>query len=233
MSHPQNILLTGASRGIGYQTAGLLASAGHRVFCVARSRDKLEELAGAHPGRIVPLAADLSRPGEITALMEEVKSRAGHLDVLIHNAGGITVKPFGELTDEDWQYQLDVNLMSAVRLFREAVPWMNGGSHMLAISSMGGFQGSAKFPGLTAYSVSKGALAVFTECLAAELAPRKVAVNCLCLGSVQTEMLETAFPGLKAPVSAPEMAAYIADFGLGGHQYYNGKILPVSLSDPG
>ncbi len=97
---------------------------------------------------------------------------------------------------------------------------------------MGGVQGSEKFQGLSLYSASKAALAVFTECLAEELKTHNVKANALALGAVQTEMLSHAFPTYKAPLQASEMADYIADFALNGHQYYNGKILPVSLSTP-
>ena len=93
-------------------------------------------------------------------------------------------------------------------------------------------QGSAKFPGLTAYSSSKAAIAGLTECLAEELKDKNISVNCLAIGAVQTEMLEEAFPGYKAPLSPKQMAEYIFDFALKGHQYYNGKILPVSSSTP-
>ena len=232
MTH-QKILLTGASRGIGFQTALFLASKGHSVVCVARSSDKLNELSKSYPNLLTPYIADLSKTQDITSLINEIKGRWGYVDLIIHNAGGITVKPFEDLTDNDWQYQLDVNLMSAVRLFRGTLPLLKSGAHLLTISSMGGFQGSAKFPGLSAYSVSKGTLTILAECLATELSDHNISVNCLCLGAVQTEMLETAFPGFKAPVSASQMAEYISEFGLTGHRFYNGKVLPVAITDPG
>jgi len=97
---------------------------------------------------------------------------------------------------------------------------------------MGGFQGSVKFPGLSAYSASKAALHTLTECLALELAEQEIKVNCLALGSAQTEMLEQAFPGYVSPVMAFEMGKYIADFALTGHRFFNGKILPVAISTP-
>ncbi|MEX0684933.1 MAG: SDR family oxidoreductase [Balneolales bacterium] len=229
----KKILLTGASRGIGFHIALNLASLGHSVVCVARSSDKLHDLSQKYPGQLIPYPADISITENITRLIEDLDRRFGNIDLIIHNAGGITVKPFDKLSDEDWQYQLDVNLLSAVKLFRGTLPLLNAGAHILTISSMGGFQGSAKFSGLTAYSVSKGALTILSECLAAELSNQKISVNCLCLGAVQTEMLTKAFPGFQAPVTAKEMADYISDFGLTGHRFYNGKILPVALSDPG
>ena len=97
---------------------------------------------------------------------------------------------------------------------------------------MGGFQGSSKFPGLSLYSASKGAVAVLTEAMAEEFKDEGISVNCLALGAVQTEMLEEAFPGYKAPLSADEMGKYIAGFALTGNRYFNGKILPVSVSTP-
>jgi NAD(P)-dependent dehydrogenase (short-subunit alcohol dehydrogenase family) len=97
---------------------------------------------------------------------------------------------------------------------------------------MGGFQGSAKFPGLAAYSVSKGALSILTECLSVELSDKNIKANALCLGAVQTEMLEEAFPGIEAPLSAKEMGNYISNFAIEGSAFYNGKILPVALEDP-
>jgi NAD(P)-dependent dehydrogenase (short-subunit alcohol dehydrogenase family) len=97
---------------------------------------------------------------------------------------------------------------------------------------MGGFQGSMKFKGLSYYSASKAALACLSECLANEFADSNISVNCLALGAVQTEMLEEAFPGYKAPVTAKEMAGFISYFAINGHKFYNGKILPVAVSTP-
>ena len=97
---------------------------------------------------------------------------------------------------------------------------------------MGGFQGSAKYSGLSYYSASKAALACLTECLANEFTGFGISVNCLALGSVQTEMLNEAFPGYKAPVDAKQMAEYISGFALTGHKFFNGKILPVAIGNP-
>jgi len=97
---------------------------------------------------------------------------------------------------------------------------------------MGGVQGSAKFPGLAAYSSSKGALITLTELLAEEFKQTGPSFNVLALGAVQTEMLEEAFPGYKAPLTAVQMAQYIIDFSLTGNTFYNGKVLEVSSSTP-
>jgi NAD(P)-dependent dehydrogenase (short-subunit alcohol dehydrogenase family) len=117
-------------------------------------------------------------------------------------------------------------------LTRIALPYLQKGSHVVTISSMGGIQGSLKFPGLSAYSSSKGAVITLSELLAEEYKELGIAFNVLALGAVQTEMLEEAFPGYQAPISAANMAQYIVDFTLTGNQYYNGKVLEVSSTNP-
>ena len=127
-----------------------------------------------------------------------------------------------------------VNFLGSVKFIQVLLPKLGGKkvSHVINIGSMGGFQGSSKFPGLSVYSASKAALASITECLATEFYDRNIRFNCLALGAVQTEMLTEAFPGYKAPVSPESMAEYIVEFGLNGHKFFNGKVLPVSLIDP-
>ena len=97
---------------------------------------------------------------------------------------------------------------------------------------MGGINGAAKFTGLSAYSSSKGAVNILTELLAEEYKEKGPSFNALAFGAVQTEMLEEAFPGLKAPISAKEIADFILDFSLQGQKYFNGKIIPVSSTTP-
>lgn len=228
------ILITGASRGIGRATALALARGGHQVLALARTREALESLAeeaeGAQPVRTLPM--DLQRPDENalhTALAE-----LGGLDVLINNAGRLINRPFLELTDADWQAQWEVNVLAVVRLLRLAYPFLaeSPSAHVLNVSSMGGFQGSSKFPGLAAYSTTKGALSILTECLAEEWSDQGIAVNALALGAVQTEMLAEAFPGVQAPLTSEEIAGFFAFFATRGQQFFNGKVLPVSSSTP-
>ena len=105
-------------------------------------------------------------------------------------------------------------------------------AHVVNISSMGGIQGSLKFRGLSAYSSSKGALITLTECLSEELKEEGIRVNCIALGSVETEMFSTAFPGMKASAKADEMGAWVGRFGIEGCIYFNGKTLPISIATP-
>ena len=228
----KHIALTGASKGIGRETARFLAENNCNVTAIARSATHLETLKKEFPGQIYPLTLDINEKDAPQVLMHHLRDKKLKLDGFIHNAGLLINKPFTELTDKDWDAQINVNLFAPVRLTRDLVPFFNKHSHILHISSMGGFQGSSKFPGLTAYSVTKGALSIFSECLSVELAEYSIASNTLCLGAVQTEMLGQAFPGLKAPVTASEMGKYVGDFILEGHKYYNGKILPVAINNP-
>jgi NAD(P)-dependent dehydrogenase (short-subunit alcohol dehydrogenase family) len=151
---------------------------------------------------------------------------------LIHNAGSLINKSFAETTDEEFESVYRVNVFSVASLTRYLLPIINPKGHVVNISSMGGIQGSSKFPGLSAYSSSKGALITLTEMLAEEYAKTGPSFNALALGAVQTEMLSEAFPGYEAPITAKQMGSYILDFGLNGNQFYNGKVLPVSSSTP-
>lgn len=232
-----NIIITGASRGIGKETVLKLAENGnHSIIAIARSKEKLEKLRDDcvrqfPDSEIIPIAFDLEL-GNYKALAGQILDNFSEIHILINNAGALVNKKFGHLTEEDFDHMMNVNVKSAFMLTKALLPYFETNAHVLNISSMGGFQGSAKFPGLSLYSASKGALAILSECMAEELKDFHVAVNCLALGAAQTEMLSQAFPGYKAPLKASEMAQYIATFALEGNKYYNGKILPVSLSTP-
>lgn len=235
-----NIIITGASRGIGYELVRQLsADPANKVMAVARSADKLEQLKqdclAANAGAIVlPVVCNLEDEAQVSQLEAAVREHFGRINILVNNAGAIVNKPFMELTAEDFRKVYTVNVFSAARLIREMLPLMDQGrrGHVVNISSMGGFQGSAKFAGLSAYSSSKAALCCLTECLAEEFREKNIAFNCLALGAAQTEMLENAFPGYKAPLSASEMAAFIAGFAVSAQLYMNGKIIPVSAATP-
>ncbi|NNL82214.1 MAG: SDR family NAD(P)-dependent oxidoreductase, partial [Winogradskyella sp.] len=154
------------------------------------------------------------------------------VDVLINNAGLLLNKPFIETTIEDFEYVYKTNVYGVSEMIRTVLPFMSSEGHVVTISSMGGVQGSAKFPGLAAYSSSKGAVITLTELLAEEYKEKGPSFNVLALGAVQTEMLEEAFPGYKATVNAEQMAEYILNFALTGQTLYNGKLLQVSNSTP-
>lgn len=228
----KHILITGASKGIGYETAKYLANQNCSITAIARSEDKLEQLRAYAPEQIFPLPLDITHEDAAEEIQQHLENHQLSIDGLIHNAGLLINKPFLEQTDEDWERQISINLMAPIRLTKKLISLFSQNSHIVNIGSMGGFQGSEKFPGLSAYSTVKGALAILTECLALELADYNIKVNCLCLGAVQTEMLQTAFPGIEAPVNPTEMAGYVGDFTLKAGTFMNGKILPVALNNP-
>lgn len=229
-----NIIITGASRGIGKQLALELASrGGHRIIIMARSENNLRDICeeASALSTVIPIPFDLER-GDFGSLSKRIRSHMPEIDVLVNNAGALVNKGFAQLGADDFDHMMNVNVKAPFLISQELIPLFEDKSHIVNISSMGGYQGSAKFPGLSLYSASKGALAILSECMAEELKDFGISVNCLALGAAQTEMLSEAFPGYKAPLTAREMARFIADFALEGHHYFNGKILPLSLSTP-
>jgi len=229
-----NIIITGASRGIGRQLAlNLAAREGNKVIAISRDETKLNSLCKevTDASKLIPVPFDLQE-GDYDALAIEIRRHFSEIHVLVNNAGVLINKKIAKLTADDFDLMMNINVKAAFLLSQALIPLFEPESHIVNISSMGGFQGSAKFPGLSLYSASKGALAVLSECLAEELRDYGISVNCLALGAAQTEMLSEAFPGYKAPLSAKEMACFIADFAMTGQRYYNGKILPLSLSTP-
>ncbi len=232
----KNFLVTGASRGIGYDTAmTLAASAQHRVFVLSRNEEQLKALATATAERYVHKNIFFMATDVATVNTDEVArwiQPHGQLTSLINNAGLLVNKPFLELSEEDWQASFQVNFFAVVRLLKSFHSLLKNGGHVLNIGSMGGYQGSAKFPGLGAYSASKSALANLTEYLAEEWKEDGIGCNCLALGAVQTDMLNLAFPGFQAPVTSEQMGEMVAWFAQNGQRFFNGKILPVSVSTP-
>ncbi len=223
-----NIVITGAGKGIGYALTEAFLKDGHRVMAISRNIDKLLRLKNKN---LYSFSFDLQQR-DYTLLIDKLKDTFQGVDILINNAGAIVNKPFHQLTVDDFDLLFNVNVKAAFKLVNELLPYFNNESHVVNISSMGGVQGSVKFPGLSLYSAAKGALNVLTETMALELADSNISVNALALGAVQTEMLSAAFPGYKAPLEPSEMASFIRDFVLTGHKFFNGKIIPVSLSTP-
>jgi NAD(P)-dependent dehydrogenase (short-subunit alcohol dehydrogenase family) len=234
-----NVVITGASAGIGYQTCMRLALEGHGVVAISRRQENLEKLktetlAQNQYARLYTVAGDLSQEHFLDEAAKEISACLGSVDVLVNNAGLLVNKPFSALTASDWKDVYTTNVFAAVGLIRVLLPLFSGPGrkHILNISSMGGFQGSSKFPGLSAYSSSKAALVGITECLAEEFKDKNISVNCLCLGSVKTEMFAAAFPSFTASATSEEAARFIATFAVEGSALFNGKIIPVSSTTP-
>lgn len=230
MPDKSTIIVLGASRGIGKALVELLAAnSNHLVIALGRNLDRMNVQFSAYTN-VDCYHLDLSK-NNIGPLLKDILVKYASIDFMINNAGTLVNKPFESLSYEDIQSSYSVNVIGVMAAVQAVLPKMKSG-HIVNISSMGGFQGSVKFAGLCAYSTSKAALCSFTEVFAEEYKEASIKMNCLCLGAVQTEMLEEAFPGYSAPVSAEKMAEFIADFTLCSHQWMNGKIIPVSLSTP-
>jgi len=233
-----NIIVTGASSGIGHALVMKLSeSKENSIVAISRNAQKLALLHKASQennphSKVFPVTFDLSNQGYTFNLLPQILKHFSTIDMLVNNAGKLVKKEFGDLTDEDFDEVFDVNVKSVFRLSRTLLSYFNAGSHIVNVSSMGGFQGSSKFSGLALYSAAKGAVAVLTEAMAEELKERGISVNCLAYGAVKTDMLAQAFPGYEPPLKAEDMAEFAAWFVTQGHKFFNGKILPVSISTP-
>lgn len=224
----KNIIVTGTSRGIGFELALQFANAGHQVLAISRKTPQ----ALINHENITCLSVDLSTENDLEKVQNFLSKSWKKVDAVVHNAGSLLLKPFAETSQKDFEDIYKVNVFAVANLNRICLPYLQKGSHVVTISSMGGIQGSLKFAGLAAYSSSKGAVITLSELLAEEYKDRGIAFNVLALGSVQTEMLAEAFPGYEAPISAAEMAEYIFNFTLTANKYFNGKVLQVSSTNP-
>ncbi|WP_298488883.1 SDR family NAD(P)-dependent oxidoreductase [uncultured Maribacter sp.] len=224
-----NVIITGTSRGIGFELAKLFAKEGHNVLALSRNSKSINDLNNK---LITAIPFDLNRKEDYTLVTEFLTENWKTVDVLINNAGALLNKPFLEISTEEFINVYKVNVFGVAEITKTVLPFIKKEGHVLTISSMGGVQGSVKFPGLSAYSSSKGAVITLTELWAEEFKENGPSFNVLALGAVQTEMLEEAFPGYEAPTTAIEMATYIKEFSLNGQKFYNGKMLQVSNSTP-
>ncbi len=223
------IVITGSSRGIGFELAKLFADEGHQVLALSRNDAPIKALQHKN---IHAFPFDLSKETDLEKLNEFLQKNFETIDILINNAGRLLNRPFLETDMDTFEEVYRVNVFGVASVTKIALPRMPKNGHVVTISSMGGVQGSVKFPGLSAYSSSKGAVITLTELWAEEFKETGPSFNVLALGAVQTEMLEEAFPGYEAPITALEMASYIKEFALTGNKLYNGKLLQVSSSTP-
>jgi len=218
--------ITGGSRGIGLATVKEFLQKDWKVIVLTRNLDPLSELKEEYGAYLELVAYDLQHPMHTNLPSDPV-------DVLIHNAGALVNKPMAHMTAEDLQFCYGINVFGPYLLTQRLLPQLTDRAHVVAISSVGGVQGSVKFPGLTNYSSSKGAMNVLMECFQAEFAESSQwSFNTLALGAVQTEMLSEAFPGYVAPLQPEELSPFIYTFASTAGQVLRGKIIPVSLSTP-
>lgn len=224
------IIITGCSRGIGYELAKQAADANHQVLALSRNNQPIKNL---NHDNIQSFSFDVTEDASIKRVSEFVKNEwDSKVDILINNAGTLVNKAFEETTQEDYLKVYQVNVFGPAAIIKAVIPFMNTNSNVLNISSIGGVQGSLKFPGLAAYSSSKGAIITLTELLAEEYKDKGPHFNAMALGAVNTEMLQEAFPDYVPPTTPSMMAEYLLDFALHRAQLFNGKIIEVSNSTP-
>ncbi|WP_103327042.1 SDR family NAD(P)-dependent oxidoreductase [Bacteroidetes bacterium endosymbiont of Geopemphigus sp.] len=225
----KRVIITGAGRGIGYALFKNFLDNRHEVLGISRDIHHLSLLSDIPQKHILSL--DLTKISSYERILEAIP-HWDRVDILINNAGYLIRKPFKNLSDGDFEYSFSLNTLAPIRMIRILTPLMSRSSHIVNISTIGAVQGSKKFPGLAAYTTSKAALCNLTELLSEEFKSDGPIINCLALGSVQTEMLAQAFPNYKASLIPEEIADYIYRFSLEGQKFYNGKVLSVSIATP-
>ncbi|MDG1422915.1 MAG: SDR family NAD(P)-dependent oxidoreductase [Flavobacteriaceae bacterium] len=225
----KKVIITGTSRGIGFELAQQFAKNNFQVLALSRNQKPLDNLKLKN---IETLSVDVCNQDDLQKVSKYLSEYWGDVDILIHNAGFLINKPFESLTKDDFLRVYDVNVFGVAALTQICIPYLKKGSHVVTISSMGGIQGSLKFPGLAAYSSAKGAVITLSELLAEEYKSAEIAFNVLAIGAVQTEMLAEAFPDYQASLNANEMADYIFNFATTANKFYNGKVLQVSNTTP-
>jgi len=204
-------IITGAGRGIGRATARLFARAGAQVILFSRTPSQLDEavaeITGAG-GQALSIVGDVSREEDVHSLFQKVLETYSRVDVLVNCAGIVAVRPFVEMDVATWDRVIGVNLRGTFLCCREAFQIMAAQQQGIIInmSSLSGVKGVEKFPGLSAYNVSKAGVASLTEILAVEGKPYNIRVCAVSPGAVDTEMLSQAAPHLKAGVTPDDMA---------------------------
>jgi 3-oxoacyl-[acyl-carrier protein] reductase len=222
-------IVTGASSGIGRATAELLADRGALVAILARSEEKLHEIAARQPERILPVAGDVADPAAIEKLFAAAESRFGVCEILVNNAGMVDPKPLVKMTLDEWDLAFAVNVRSAFLACRRALPEMlaAGGGAIVNVASISGVPGTEKFPGFTSYCASKGAMISLTEALAVEVKDRGIRVNSVSPGSVDTPMWAGVSGNAPASMTAAEVAETILFLASDASRPMNGQNLHV------
>ena len=222
----KTIVVTGTSSGIGHQICIQAAKMNFHVISVSRNIEPLKDIGG-----IESFSIDITNKDSIDKFITNLKRRKIKIDILINNAGYLVSELFGDTTYDSFKKTFDVNVFGLAEITRSLIPIINSDGHVINISSIGGVNGSKKFPGLSAYSSSKAAVIALTEVLAEEH-QNGPSFNVLALGAVQTKMLKEAFPDYNVDTKPEEMAKYILDFAINGNKLFNGKLISVSNSNP-
>lgn len=222
----KTIVVTGTSSGIGNEICIQATKLNYKVISISRNIEPLEGING-----IDSYIVDITDKKSIKNFIDDLRNRDLKIDILINNAGQLSNELFGETSYESFKQTFDVNVFGLAEITRSLIPFINKSGHVINISSIGGVNGSKKFPGLSVYSSSKAAVIALTEVLAEEYSEGP-SFNVLALGAVQTKMQKEAFPDYEAQTKPGEMAKYIIDFAINGNNLFNGKLISVSNSNP-
>ena len=222
----KTIVVTGTSSGIGNEICIQAAKLNYKVISISRNIEPLKGING-----IDSYIVDITDKKSIKNFIDDLRNRDLKIDILINNAGQLSNELFGETSYESFKQTFDVNVFGLAEITRSLIPFINKSGHVINISSIGGVNGSKKFPGLSVYSSSKAAVIALTEVLAEEYSEGP-SFNVLALGAVQTKILKEAFPDYEAQTKPGEMAKYIIDFAINGNNLFNGKLISVSNSNP-
>ena len=222
----KTIVVTGTSSGIGFEICTQAAKLNHKVISISRNKEPLKDISG-----IESYSIDITKKSSINKFINDLKNKEIEIDILINNAGHLANELFKDTTYESFKTTFDVNIFGLAEITRSLIPYINKEGHVINISSIGGVNGSKKFPGLSVYSSSKAAVIALTEVLAEEY-QEGPSFNVLALGAVQTKMLKEAFPDYNVNTKSDEMAKYIIDFAINGNKLFNGKLISVSNSNP-
>ena len=226
--HDKIAIITGAGSGVGRATALRFAREGACVFLFGRTQATLEMVAHdivQLDGIAHVVVGDVAREEDVQRLYQQVEQRYGRVDILVNCAGIVAVRPFAEMETETWDRVIATNLRGTFLCCREAFRLMiqqhNG--VILNISSLSGVRGVEKFPGLSAYNVSKAGIASLTEILAVEGKPHNIRVSVVSPGAVDTDMLRQAAPHLKAGMTPEELADILLFLADDSGRMFNGS----------
>jgi 3-oxoacyl-[acyl-carrier protein] reductase len=224
------VIITGAGKGIGLALTKRFAAKGWHVIALSRNVERLSEIPN-----VEVVQGDLTDRKHLEAFFLRMNnSESADFRVLIHNAALLVKTPFQSISDIEYENMKAINLDVPFLLTRNLIPWCLSAkkAHVLFIGSMGGFQGSLRYPGLSLYSALKSAQASLCESLASEYSDTSVHFNTLSLGAVNTDMLEESFPGYRADVNTDQISKFIVEFTCSGYDLFNGKTIPVSKGNP-
>lgn len=220
----KTVIITGAGKGIGFETTKNILNEFHdtKVIAISRNVVQLEKIESKN---LQIIKADLVTQFEF--VLSEIGNQK--IDGLLNNAAVLIKKNIHQLTYKDFEDIYRINVFVPFNLSTRLSKQFNKSAHIVNIGSMGGFENSIKFPEMLFYSSSKAALHCLSQCLSVEFKDLDIKVNCLSIGSAETEMVKIAFPSYTPPISGKSISKFISWFLFNGQIYFNGQIIPVAL----